>query len=59
MEAALKQGNSTEIGTKILTALSVFNMSNISKFLSEMLENVEDDTPLNYIGELNRYDLMH
>ncbi len=59
MEAALKQGHSTEIGTKILTALSVFSMTNISKFLYEMLENVEDDSPLNYIGELNRYDLMH
>ncbi|MBR1460589.1 hypothetical protein IJ596_03000 [bacterium] len=59
MEAALKQGIDTEIGPRILTALSVFKISNIEKILSYLLENVEDDSPLNYIGELNRYDLMH
>ena len=59
MEATLKQGIDTEFGTRILTALSVFRISNIEKLLSYMLENAEDDSPLNYIGELNRYDLMH
>jgi len=59
MEATLKQGIETEFGTKILTALSVFKVSNIEKVLSYLLENAEDETPLNYIGELNRYDLMH
>ena len=59
MEAALKQGTNTEIATRILAALSVFKISNIEKVLSYILENVEDDTPLNYVGELNKYDLMH
>ena len=59
METTLKQGINTEFGTRILTALSLLKTSNIEKILSNLLENAEDDTPLNYIGELNRYDLMH
>jgi hypothetical protein len=59
MEVALNQGIYADIETRIMTALSVFKFSNIEKALSCMLENLKEDNPVNYVGELNRYDVMH
>ena len=59
MDTTLKHGICADIGTGIMTALSVFRFPDIEKILSGMLENMKNDNPVNYVGELNRYDVMH
>ena len=59
MEIALKQGSGTNFGTRIANILSGFNLSEIKKTLSDAFENLPVDSPVNYIGELNKNDVMH
>jgi hypothetical protein len=39
--------------------VSELRISNIEKILSDMLENTPNDSPINYVGELNKNDVMH
>lgn len=59
MDAALNAKLSADIESRISNALEMFKLSNIEKVLSGMLDNMPNDNPVNYIGELNRYDIMH
>ncbi len=59
MDTTLKRGIYADIETRIMTALSVFRFPDIEKILSGMLENMPNENPVNYVGELNRYDVVH
>ena len=59
MEAALRQNISFDIFTKINTMSDSFKISKIEELLSVCLEKMPYETPINYIGELNKNDIMH
>lgn len=44
---------------KLKSAVEIFKLSKLEKVLSDMLEGMPNDTPLNYVGELNKNDVMH
>lgn len=59
MDLALNSTLNADMETRINSALSLFKLSNIEKTLSELLDNLNNDNPINYIGELNKNDVMH
>ena len=59
MEAALRQNISFDIITKIKTMSDSFKISKIEEMLSDCLEKMPNETPINNIGELNKNDIMH
>lgn len=61
MDIALNQ-NSISLNlmdNKIKTVIEALRFSKIEKMLSDALEDMPNNSPVNYIGDLNRYDIMH
>ncbi len=44
---------------RIKNISNLCKISNIEKILSDCFENMPSDSPINYIGELNKNDIMH
>ena len=59
MEVAANGSYHFDLGAKIMNIVSGFKLSNIEKVLSDMLENTPNNSPINYVGELNKNDVMH
>ena len=61
MDIALKQ-NSISLNlmdNKIKSVIEALKYSKIEKVLSDALEDMPNTNPVNYIGDLNRADIMH
>lgn len=61
MDIALKQ-NSISLNlmdNKIKSVIEALKFSKIEKVLSDALEDMPNTKPVNYIGDLNRADIMH
>lgn len=61
MDIALKQ-NSISLNlmdSKIKSVIEALKFSKIEKVLSDALEDMSNTNPVNYIGDLNRADIMH
>lgn len=61
MDIALKQ-NSISLNlmdNKIKSVIEALKFSKIEKVLSDVLEDMPNTNPVNYIGDLNRADIMH
>lgn len=61
MDIALKQ-NSISLNlmdNKIKSVIEALKFSKIEKVLSDELEDMPNTNPVNYIGDLNRADIMH
>ena len=61
MDIALKQ-NSISLNlmdNKIKSVIEALKISKIEKVLSDALEDMPNTNPVNYIGDLNRADIMH
>lgn len=61
MDIALKQ-NSISLNlmdNKIKSVIEALKFSKIEKALSDALEDMPNTNPVNYIGDLNRADIMH
>lgn len=61
MDIALNQ-NSISLNlmdNKIKTVIESLRLSKIEKMLSDALEDMPNNSLVNYIGDLNRYDIMH
>lgn len=58
MDLTLNNTLSADIETRISSALSLFKLSNVEKALSDLLDNFSNDSPINYVGELNKNDVM-
>ncbi len=59
MEIALSQGSTVDFWGKLRNITSFCKISNIEKLLSDGLENMPSSSPVDYIGELNKNDVMH
>lgn len=53
------QNTTPNFQLKIKPAVDLFKISKLEKLLSDMLEEMPNNTPLDYVGELNRNDVMH
>lgn len=59
MEAALNNDQGINIGSKLIAILACFEPSNIQRLLYDAFDNMSNDNPINYVGELNKNDVMH
>lgn len=58
MELAL-QNRTPDFEYKIQSTIEMFKLSKLENMLSNWLERMPNDSPVNYIGELNKNDVMH
>ena len=58
MELAL-QNSTQSLEYKIQSTIEMFKLSKLETMLSNWLEEMPNDSPVNYIGELNKNDIMH
>lgn len=59
MDMALNQGVSIDFDSKLKSTIDMFRLSKIEKMLSDCLENMPEQSPIDYVGELNKSDIMH
>lgn len=59
MDIALRQNISIDIISRIKSMSDSFKISKIEEMLSDCLESLPKESPINYIGELNKNDIMH
>lgn len=58
MDLALQQ-RTPDLEYKIRSTIEMFKLSKLENLLSNWLEEMPNDSPVNYIGELNKNDVMH
>lgn len=58
MDLALQQ-RTPDLEYKIQSTIEMFKLSKLENLLSNWLEEMPNDSPINYIGELNKNDVMH
>lgn len=59
MDIALKREVSMDLFSRIRDITDVCRVSKIEQMLSNCLENLPQDSSINYVGELNKNDIMH
>lgn len=59
MDLALQQDMSVNLTNRIKIIADMCRISKLEKMLSDCLENMPDKSPVEYIGELNKNDIMH
>ncbi len=59
MDMALKPMAVLDMESKLRSTVDMFRLSKIERMLSDCLENMPDKSPVDYIGELNKSDIMH
>lgn len=58
MDLALQQ-RTPDLEYKIQSTIEMLKLSKLENLLSNWLEEMPNDSPVNYIGELNKNDVMH
>ena len=58
MDLALQQ-RTPDLEYKIQSTIEMFKLSKLENLLSNWLEEMPNDSPVNYLGELNKNDVMH
>lgn len=58
MDLALQQ-RTPDLEYKIQSTIEMFKLSKLENLLSSWLEEMPNDSPVKYIGELNKNDVMH
>ena len=58
MDLALQQ-RTPDLEYKIQSTIEMFKLSKLENLLSNWLEEMPNDSPVNCIGELNKNDVMH
>lgn len=59
MDVTLKTSSDMDLVSKLREITEVCRISRLSDMMYNFFENMSDDNPVNYIGELNRNDVMH
>jgi len=59
MDIAINQGVNLDIMDKIKNISNLCKVSKIEKLLSDCFEALPNKSPVDYVGELNRNDVMH
>lgn len=53
------QNRTPDLEYKIKAAIDFFKLSRIEQMFSDLFENLPDKSAVDYVGELNRNDIMH
>lgn len=59
MDVTLKQSSDVDLVTKLRELTDQCRISRLGDMMYDFFDNLSDDNPVNYIGELNRNDVMH
>ncbi len=59
MDMAITSGRMPAVIDKIRNISNLCRISNIEKMLSDCLDNLPQESAINYVGELNKNDIMH
>lgn len=59
MDVTLKQSSDVDLVTKLRELTDQCRISRLSDMMYDFFDHLSDDNPVNYIGELNRNDVMH
>lgn len=59
MDMALKQCVNIDFDNKLRATVDMFRLSQLEKMLSNCLEDMPNESPIDYVGELNKSDVMH
>lgn len=59
MDMALRQSVNIDLDDKLRATVDMFRLSKIEKMLSNCLEDMPNESPIDYVGELNKSDVMH
>ena len=59
MEITLKKGADVDLVSKLREITNMCRVSRLSDMMYDFFDNMSNDNPVNYIGELNRNDVMH
>lgn len=59
MEIAVPTGMNFDFISRVKAVSAMCKVANIEKMLSDSLENLPDNNLVNYVGELNKSDVMH
>lgn len=59
MEIALQPSNTLDLCEKVRNLSHLCKISNIEKMLSDCFESIPNKSPIDYVGELNKNDIMH
>ncbi|MCM1338329.1 MAG: hypothetical protein NC191_01500 [Muribaculaceae bacterium] len=59
MDIAIQRGVTLDFSQRIRNISNLCKISNIEKMLSNCLESMPNKSPIDYVGELNKNDIMH
>lgn len=59
MDVTLKTSSDMDLVSKLREITEICRISRLSDMMYNFFDNMSDDNPVNYIGELNRNDVMH
>ena len=59
MDVTLKTSSDMDLVSKLREITEVCRISRLSDMMYNFFDNMSSDSPINYIGELNKNDVMH
>lgn len=59
MDVTLNKPAEMDLVAKIRAVTEMCKVSRLENMMYEFFDNLSDDNPVNYVGELNRNDVMH
>ena len=59
MDVALNKSTSVDLVAKIRAITEMCKVSRLESLMYDFFDNLSEDNPVNYIGELNKNDIMH
>ena len=59
MDVTLKTGAEVDLVSKLREITNMCRVSRLSDMMYNFFDNMSSDSPINYIGELNKNDVMH
>lgn len=59
MEITLKKSAEVDLVSKLREITNMCKISKLNDMMYNFFDNMSSDHPVNYIGELNRNDVMH
>ena len=59
MEITLNKSTNVDIVSKVRSIADMCRISRLEELFTDFFDNLSEDNPINYVGELNKNDIMH
>ncbi len=59
MDVALNKHSDVDLVSKLREVTTMCRISRLGDMMYEFFDNLSEDNPINYVGELNKNDIMH